>query len=196
MIRIPDLRSTWEWKHCRFETRRPPVTANALAALPLFHKTIFATSHWSISAFSRRSFAGDAENKGKSWASALVLHVRKPSSPIPHRLSPSACPQSQTPILTDGIACAVGHFPSWISHRTIFENRLCISASLHLLKCRTPLLLAEHMGAFNLLINTSGSQNEQRTLRTPFYPSFSIGKAFGPTFWRRMSRISLRKAWY
>jgi hypothetical protein len=71
-----------------------------------------------------------------------------------------------------------------------------VSASLHLLKCRTPLLLAEHMGAFNLLINTSGSQNEQRTLRTPFYPSFSIGKAFGPTFWRRMSRISLRKAWY
>jgi hypothetical protein len=70
------------------------------------------------SSFSRRSLAGDAENKEGHRASALTLHVRQHSSPISHRLSPSACPESQTPISTSAnrlrcLSFPVMHFASY-----------------------------------------------------------------------------------
>jgi hypothetical protein len=96
--------------------------------------------------FSRRSLAGDAENKEEDCAEALTQDLRQHSNLLFRTVFRRLLVRNHKPRSTSGIACGVCHSPSCISHRTISENGPLPLPPIW--SVRTPLLLSKVHGRF------------------------------------------------
>ena len=137
--------------------------------------------------FSRRSLAGDAENKEEDCAEALTQDLRQHSNllfrTVFRRLLVRNHKSRSTRLESPAVSVIPRHAFLIVPYLRIVLYHFHLSGvSYCSVDPFATQYIQKYMGAFSLLINTSDYRKEQRTLRAcaalPFYPSLPMGKAF------------------